>query len=57
MYILTHYFEVVWQLGSTSVAWVHGDTDITVGIEVELCALKNKSVYMALHSSDDAQNL
>ena len=49
--------EVVRQLGTPSVAGVHGDADVAVGVEVQLCALKDKPVHMALYCTDDAQDL
>ena len=49
--------EIVGQLRAASITRVHGDADVAVGVEVELCALKHKPVHVGLDRTDDAQDL
>ena len=50
-------FEVVGQLRSSGVAWVHGDTDVAGGHQSKLGALEQEHVDLLLDGADDAQNL
>ncbi len=51
------YLEVVWELRAAGVAWVHGDANIAVAVELQLRALKDEALLLLLHRADNAQNL
>lgn len=53
---LTH-LQVVWQFRTTSVARIHGDTDVAIRIEIKCSPLEFKDIQVGLNCSNDTQYL
>lgn len=51
------YLEIVWQLLSTGITWVHCDKEGAGWVQREFCPLKNEALQVSSHSLLDTGNL
>ena len=57
MRLTAPYLKVVWKLRPASVARVHCDADVAVGVETKFCTFKLEHIKLGLYSANDAQDL
>lgn len=55
--VLCLYLEIVWQLLSTSITWIHCDEESTGWVQREFCPLKHEALQVSSHSLLDTGNL